>query len=148
MTLLSKFTDYIRSVYRKDVDGAWIESEIKAALEHKTIVKQTEDGREVYEIVFRDQLTQSQWITWQTACHACWEQSKEETDELLSELTDELETIVVTEGQDAGVILKDVASHTRYDKEQSCFVYINPYFSDLGEALIYLYRKMQSKMSR
>ncbi len=49
-----------------------------------------------------------------------------------------LQTIVVTDGQDAGVVLKDHESPTVYDSEANVHVYKHEHFSQLGGALISL----------
>lgn len=47
-----------------------------------------------------------------------------------------LEKIVVTQGEDAGVILLSSDSPTHYDADKRCQVYDNEYFSPLGKALV------------
>lgn len=50
-----------------------------------------------------------------------------------------LEEIVVTEGDDTGIFLIDPDTTCHYDPRLKCMVYDNPYFSDLGEALVELH---------
>ena len=62
----------------------------------------------------------------------------------IDKLIKELEAIVCTEGEDKGVILVDSHSHVDHAMidGQHAAVYRNPYFSDLGEALIKLHKSM------
>jgi hypothetical protein len=58
-------------------------------------------------------------------------------------IRDDLENIVCTEGEDKGIILKsdDSLTHIEEINGRKVTVYDNPYFSDLGEALIAAYEK-------
>jgi hypothetical protein len=55
--------------------------------------------------------------------------------DLAAELLNE---IVVTVGEDRGVILKSDDSPTQYDAERKCQVYLHENFSPLGDALVKL----------
>lgn len=54
----------------------------------------------------------------------------------LAAIRDALDKIVVSEGQDAGVILLSSESPTHYDKAAGCSVYEHEFFSPLGDALV------------
>lgn len=49
-----------------------------------------------------------------------------------------LDEIVISEGEDAGVILLSWDSSTYYDLEHKCQVYKHEHFSPLGDALVNL----------
>lgn len=59
----------------------------------------------------------------------------------LAEIRTKLESIVCTEGTDAGVVLlsQDAPTHTEIVQGQPMQVYDHEYFSPLGDALIELY---------
>lgn len=54
----------------------------------------------------------------------------------LAAIRDALEKIVISEGEDAGVILLSAESPTHYDAEAKCQVYDHENFSPLGDALV------------
>jgi hypothetical protein len=56
----------------------------------------------------------------------------------LNEISLALENIVVSEGEDAGVLLMSHESPTHYDETLKCQVYDHPHFSELGDALVSL----------
>jgi hypothetical protein len=58
----------------------------------------------------------------------------------LSAIREAIDKIVVTEGQDAGVILLSDDSPTHFDPEAKCQVYEHENFSPLGDALVALAR--------
>ena len=60
----------------------------------------------------------------------------------LAEARECLEQIVLTEGQDRGLVLQDHESHTKYDEELKCHVYQCENFSPLGDALILLWEQL------
>lgn len=63
----------------------------------------------------------------------------------LSAVRDALDKIVVTEGQDAGVILLSAESPIHYDAKRKCQVYEYENFSPLGDALIALSKLITGK---
>ena len=68
---------------------------------------------------------------------------REENDKLrrkLSEIRDALAEIVISEGDDAGVILLSAESTTHHDPQFNCRVYDHEYFSPLGDALVAVVR--------
>ncbi|TXH55020.1 MAG: hypothetical protein E6Q97_09725 [Desulfurellales bacterium] len=54
----------------------------------------------------------------------------------LHRVSSQLDEIVISEGEDAGVILLSSDSPTHYDADKRCQVYDNEYFSPLGKALV------------
>ena len=60
----------------------------------------------------------------------------------VKEIKDRLESIVVTSGEDTGIILKSTESPSEYDKKLRIHVFENEYFSELGEELIKLYKQI------
>jgi hypothetical protein len=70
---------------------------------------------------------------------------KSELDFLKSHIKSELERIVCTEGEDAGVFFLSPESPSNYDPELNCHVYVHEHFSELGGALVNLYKTVVSK---
>lgn len=58
-----------------------------------------------------------------------------------------LDEIVISEGQDAGVILLSSESPTHYDPEAKCQVYEHEFFSPLGDALVSVARLAAESVS-
>ena len=58
----------------------------------------------------------------------------------ISEIRERLSEIVISEGEDTGLILLSWESPTHYDREHKCHVYDRPNFSILGDALVRLAR--------
>jgi len=54
-----------------------------------------------------------------------------------------LESIVVSEGEDSGVILLSSDSPTEYSEELGCTVYLHDHFSPLGDALVDVCREVR-----
>lgn len=54
-----------------------------------------------------------------------------------------LEEIVIVEGEDKGVVLKDTESPTYYEPKVEGMVYIHQHFSQLGDALIELHETLK-----
>lgn len=66
-----------------------------------------------------------------------------EADELrqkIAEMRLKIEKIVCTDEIDRGVILLSSESATHYDKESKCLVYDDEYFSELGRAMVELWK--------
>lgn len=63
-----------------------------------------------------------------------------ETKQLKSEIAEELEKMVCTEGEDAGVFFLSPESESKYDPKLNCHVYQHEHFSELGDALIGLWK--------
>lgn len=61
----------------------------------------------------------------------------------LAEARTLLEKIVVVDGQDKGVVLKDTESPTYYEHAVEGWVYKYQHFSQLGDALIELHEKLK-----
>ena len=59
----------------------------------------------------------------------------------IKDIRDSLEQIVVTDGEDAGVILKSSESPTEFCPALNGQVYIHEHFSELGDALVKLHQK-------
>lgn len=66
----------------------------------------------------------------------------------LAEIRHRLQSIVCTDGVDAGVVLLSQESKSRYDPVLECQVYENEYFSPLGDALIGLYELTDTEEKR
>jgi len=64
-------------------------------------------------------------------------------DILLKEIISDLEKIVITKGDDRGVVLLSNDGPTHYDSELECEVYDHENFSPLGDALIALHDKLK-----
>jgi cytolysin (calcineurin-like family phosphatase) len=76
------------------------------------------------------------------------ERVKAERDALkasLNEIRNDLERIVCTEGEDAGVFFLSPESPSNYDPELNCHVYVHEHFSELGGALVNLYKTVVSE---
>lgn len=63
--------------------------------------------------------------------------------ERLAKIRDALAEIVISDGDDAGVVILDGHSTCHYDPELNCQVYDHEYFSPLGEALVGLAKLAQ-----
>ena len=61
----------------------------------------------------------------------------------LAEAREALDQIVVSEGEDAGVILLSSNSPGDYDPERKVYVYRHEFFSPLGDALVKLARSLK-----
>lgn len=59
-----------------------------------------------------------------------------------------LETIVVTEGVDRGVVLLSQEAPTNWDAGAECYVYVHENFSPLGDGLIELYEILNATNSK
>jgi len=57
----------------------------------------------------------------------------------LQKISDTMENIVVTEGEDAGVVLLSTEAPCRYEAGSNVAIYGLPYFSPLGESLMEVY---------
>lgn len=67
-----------------------------------------------------------------------------ELGELKKKILDKLEFIVVTEGDDKGIVLLSSDGATHYDEASKCQVYDHENFSPLGDALIELFDMINS----
>ena len=56
--------------------------------------------------------------------------------EKIRKIREAVEDVVVTKGEDKGVVLMSIASPTVYNEELKCQVYIHDNFSPLGDALV------------
>ena len=63
---------------------------------------------------------------------------------IVSNAKDRLDEIVVTSGEDRGVILMSSESPMHYDKDLKCHVYDVENFSDLGNALVKLFDEIDA----
>jgi len=63
-----------------------------------------------------------------------------ELEKMKSDVAALLEKMVCTEGIDAGVIFMDSQGVTKYDPKLNCHVYQHEHFSELGDALIGLWK--------
>ena len=67
---------------------------------------------------------------------------------LKSHVKSELEWIVCTEGEDAGVFFLSPESESKYDPNLNCHVYQHEHFSELGDALIGLWKLVSPEPSQ
>lgn len=61
----------------------------------------------------------------------------------IKEARELLEEIVIPEGPDKGVLLKDPNSETYYEPKVESLVYTHQHFSQMGDALIELHEKLK-----
>lgn len=74
-----------------------------------------------------------------TTDQAARAESIEQLKSQINAIRDALEQIVVTEGEDTGVVLLSDDAPTKYDPERQCQVYTHDNFSPLGDALVALH---------
>lgn len=85
----------------------------------------------------------------QVLCKAL-EAAKAENERLrsgLSKVRGLVEQAVITEGDNAGVLLQSCESTTHYDHGMQCFVFDNECFSPMGELLVDVANKIKTILS-
>lgn len=75
------------------------------------------------------------------------DEAKLETRQIKSDVASALEEMVCTEGEDAGVFFLSPDSESNYDPKLGCHVYKHEHFSELGDALVELYKTMTYERS-